>query len=374
MEIATRRDAQASLLPVTRGALITGYASDPIFQGKSLQDLLIRTIREEDGLYYQGERLAVPESLVDYVIKQCHEPPHVGHMGITKTLALVRSKFWWPSWRNDVTQYIKECTSCQVHKPLTGKPHGPLLPLEIPKEPWESVSIDFVVELPTTASGYDTLVVFVDRLTKMVHLVPTTRDYTALSCADAFMHNVFRLHGLPKAFVTDRDKVWTSEFHAQLCQLLTVERCLSTAYHPQSDGQVERMNRIVQEVLRHYVSPRADNWDRLLPLVEFAINSAKQESTGFSPFQLNYGRNPSSPLDREFDEVLPRANFYKVFPKCPTARSITISEDLCSVELDHSLKRPKIGRRPMQTRKEHKYLKVFLWERRCYSQQRTFAY
>ena len=99
-----------------------------------------------------------------------------------------------------------------------------------------------------------------------------------------------------------------------------VERCLSTAYHPQSDGQVERMNRIVQEVLRHYVSPRADNWDRLLPLVEFAINSAKQESTGFSPFQLNYGRNPSSPLDREFDEVLPRANFYKVFPKCPTAK------------------------------------------------------
>ena len=80
------------------------------------------------------------------------------------------------------------------------------------------------------------------------------------------------------------------------------------------------MNRIVQEVLRHYVSPRADNWDRLLPLVEFAINSAKQESTGFSPFQLNYGRNPSSPLDREFDEVLPRANFYKVFPKCPTAK------------------------------------------------------
>ena len=204
MEIATRRDAQASLLPVTRGALITGYASDPIFQGKSLQDLLIRTIREEDGLYYQGERLADPESLVDYVIKQCHEPPHVGHMGITKTLALVRTKFWWPSWRNDVTQYIKECTSCQVHKPLTGKPHGPLLPLEIPKEPWESVSIDFVVELPTTASGYDTLMVFVDQLTKMVHLVNTTRDDTALSCTDAYMHNVLRWHGLLKAFVRPR--------------------------------------------------------------------------------------------------------------------------------------------------------------------------
>ena len=94
MEIATRRDAQASLLPVTRGALITGYASDPIFQGKSLQDLLIRTIREEDGLYYQGERLADPESLVDYVIKLYHEPPYVGHMEITKTLALVRTKFW----------------------------------------------------------------------------------------------------------------------------------------------------------------------------------------------------------------------------------------------------------------------------------------
>ena len=115
--------------------------------------------------------MAVPESLVDYVIKECHDSPTAGHMGITKTLALVRSRFWWPTWRIDVTQYIKECPSCQVHKPLTGKPHSPLLPLEIPKEPWESVSIDFVVELPTTASGYDTLMVFVDQLTKMVHLV-----------------------------------------------------------------------------------------------------------------------------------------------------------------------------------------------------------
>mgnify|MGYP006153883405 CR=1 FL=1 len=142
-----------------------------------------------------------------------------------------------------------------------------------------------------------------------------------LSCTTSFVGMASRRH------LSDRDKVWTSEFHAQLCLLLTVERCLSTAYHPQSDGQVERMNRIVQEVLRHYVSPRADNWDRLLPLVEFAINSAKQESTGFSPFQLNYDWNPSSPLDRELMRSFQGLTFTKFSQNAPrqgVSRSVKI--------------------------------------------------
>jgi len=256
---------------------------------------------------------------VDIVLKDCHEPPYVGHMGVHKTLDLVRRHIWWRGWREDVTQYIRECYSCQCNKPLTGKPIGPLQPLEAPEEPWESVSMDFMVRLPKTMEGHDTVLVYVCRLTKMVHLVPMSGTYTAKSCAEAFVQNVWRLHGLPKSFVSDRDKVWTGEFHEHLCHLLGIERRMSTAYHPESDGQVERMNRVVQQVLRHFVSPRATNWDKLLPLVEFAINQSKQESTGFSPFQLNYGRNPASPLDREIADLLPRKKYYGVLGHCPTA-------------------------------------------------------
>ena len=299
---------------LSKEAFIAGYRSDPVYGDPTKLAPLLQErtragtplLREEDGLYFQGTKLVVPDCLKKQVLKDCHDSPMAGHMGTHKTMALIGSKFWWRNWRQDVTQYIRECPSCQVMKPLSGKKHGPLMPLRISNNPWESVSIDFMVGLPPTTRGVDTLMVFVDRLTKMVHLVPTTKNYDAQSCAEAFLTHVWRLHGIPKEFVTDRDKVWTSTFHKELCNLIGTDRCLTTAFHPESDGQVERMNRIVQQVLRHYVSPCADNWDLLLPIVEFAINSAKQESTGASPFQLNYGFNPSSPLDRELEIIAPR--------------------------------------------------------------------
>jgi hypothetical protein len=307
--------------PLSKELFVSGYESDPLFQGTHLQKLLDRTLKKESGLYFQGNRLAVPESLIKDIIRDCHEPPHVGHMGIRKTLALVRNRFWWPSWKQDVTEYIRGCDSCQRNKPVTKRPYGPLQPLRIPESPWESVSIDFMTCLPLTNRSHDTLMVFVDRLTKMTHLVPITKHYSALSCAQAFVEHIFRLHGLPKEFVTDRDKVWTSEFHTELCKLLGVQRCLTTAYHPESDGQVERMNRTIQEVLRHYVTPLATNWDDLLPLVEFAINSAVQESTGYSPFQLNFGSNPASPLDREL-EVVAQGRYWLPVAQPSTANDV----------------------------------------------------
>jgi len=325
--VAAGRD-NPILLPeaLSKEAFIAGYKSDPVFANAEKLEALLKErtrsgtplLHEEDGLYFQDNKLVVPACLRNQILKDCHESPLAGHMGTHKTLALVGSKFWWRNWRQDVTQYIRECPSCQVMKPLTGKKYGPLMPLGIPNAPWESVSIDFMVGLPPTNRNVDSLMVFVDRLTKMVHLVPTTKSYDAVSCAEAFMSHVWKHHGLPKEFVSDRDKVWTSQFHQELCKLLGIDRCLTTAFHPESDGQVERMNRIVQQVLRHYVSPLADNWDLLLPIVEFAINSAKQESTGASPFQLNYGFNPSSPLDRELEIIAPR--YYKpVEYKLPSA-------------------------------------------------------
>ena len=305
--VAAGEDVQVYIpSPLSKEVIIQGYAQDPWFTSEDFQKLLHRTIRKDQDLYFQGDRLVIPAGLTDTVIADCHDPPFVGHMGISKTLEQVGRRYWWRNWRKDVTQYVRACHHCQVNKPLSGKPYGPLMPLSIPATPWESVSIDFVTSLPLSDKGCDTLVVFMDRLTKMVHLVPTTKHYSAESCAELFVDHVFRYHGLPKEFVTDRDKVWTSDYSRTLYKGLGIQQCMTTAYHPESDGQVERMNRVVQQVLRHYVEPCAKNWDRLLSLAEFAINSAKQESTGHTPFQLNYGFTPPHPLDRRLEEVAPR--------------------------------------------------------------------
>lgn len=302
--------------PVTREVLIQGYASDPWFHGTDFQKSLTRTIREEDGLYFQATRLVIPAGLREAIMADCHNPPYVGHMGMTKTLDQVRRRFWWPTWKQDVTQFVRECADCQRNKALSGKPYGLLQPLPIPESAWESVSIDFVTGLPLSDKGHDTLIVYMDRLTKMVHLVPTTKHYSAESCAEAFCDNVFRLHGLPKEFVSDRDKVWTADFSRELYSQLGIKQCLTTAYHPESDGQVERANKIVQQVLRNYAEPSARNWDRLLGVVEFAINCAKQQSTGHSPFQLVYGYNPPHPLDRQLEALAPRQ--FPILPKYST--------------------------------------------------------
>lgn len=167
--------------------------------------------------------------------------------------------------------------------------------------------MDFITELPKTATGHDTLFVVVDRFSKMVHLAPCHSSLTASQAADLLIDLVFKLHGTPSSFISDRDKLWTSEFFARWCSKLQVHLNLSSAYHPQTDGQTERMNRLLEEVLRHYVAPAHDNWDQLLPLAEFAINRAVNSSTGKSPFVVVYGYQPHAPIDR-FYQMLTNAS------------------------------------------------------------------
>jgi transposase InsO family protein len=149
--------------------------------------------------------------------------------------------------------------------------------------------MDFVTDLPLTTQGHDTLFVVVDRFSKMVHLAPCHNSITATQAADLMLSLVFKLHGTPSSFFADRDRLWTSEFYARWCKRLQIDLRLSSAYHPQTDGQTERMNRLMAEVLRHYVAPAHDNWDELLPLAEFAINRSVNATTGKSPFVLVYG-------------------------------------------------------------------------------------
>ena len=155
--------------------------------------------------------------------------------------------------------------------------------------------MDFIVQLPKSNDGHDAILVFIDKLTKMVHLAPTTTEVTARGTARLFFDHIFRLHGMPTSIISDRNSRFTSAFWKNLFQMVGTELSMSTAFHPQTDGQTERTNRTVEDMLRSYCDDHQRNWDTLLTPVEFAINNASQASTGSSPFFLNYGRHPTVP-------------------------------------------------------------------------------
>lgn len=151
--------------------------------------------------------------------------------------------------------------------------------------------MDFITGLPESG-GYDTLMVVVDRLSKMAHYIPTQTNVTAEEVARLFYNHVFCFHGLPDSIVTDRGTQFTSEFSRCLCKLLRIQQKLSTRFHPQTDGQTERINAILEQYLRGYCNYQQDNWAELLAMAEFAYNNTLSATTGITPFFARYGQNP----------------------------------------------------------------------------------
>lgn len=162
--------------------------------------------------------------------------------------------------------------------------------------------MDFITGLPLSG-GYDSILVVVCRLSKMAHYIPTTADIDAEQLAELFVTHIFQLHGLPTRVVTDRGSVFTSKFWKWVAIKLGMKRDMSTAFHPQTDGQTERINAILEQYLRCYCSYNQDNWLSLLPLAEFAYNNSKSVTTGVTPFMMNYGYNPRFEVtDRDVKE------------------------------------------------------------------------
>jgi transposase InsO family protein len=245
-----------------------------------------------------GRKLCIPnyQSLQCLIIGENHDAPTAAHLGLDKTVEKIKRQFYWPTLLADTQQYIKSCEACQRNKARTTAPAGLLQPLSIPKERWERISMDFITQLPTTATGFDAIVIFIDYLTKRVHAAPTRSDITAPEVARLFLDNVFRHHGLPREIVSDRDPKFTSMFWQSLHEHLGTKLKLSSALHPQTDGQTERFNRTLKEALRCYVNYQGTDWDKWLGMAEFAYNNSIQASTRQTPFYLDSGRNPYTPL------------------------------------------------------------------------------
>jgi hypothetical protein len=165
--------------------------------------------------------------------------------------------------------------------------------------------MDLMVALPKSPSGKDAIVVFVDRLSKRVHMAPVSSGISAPELARVFLDTVFKHHGMPETLVCDRDSKFVSAFWQTLFSLMGTTLNISTAYHPQTDGQTERTNRQLEQVLRHYINPQHSNWEELLPVVEYAVNAHTSASTGFTPFYLDTGMTPHTPLALAASGLLP---------------------------------------------------------------------
>jgi hypothetical protein len=201
-----------------------------------------------------------------------------------------------------VSHYIRVCDVCQRVKP-TAHTQAPLASLPVPLDCWRSVSLDFVFGFPKDADGNTGVLVFVDRLSKMVHLAPVRESVDGGGCAKLFMDHVFRLHGLPDSLVSDRDTRFTAAFWSELFRLLGTQLDMATKDHPETDGQTERANRVVEDILRSFCAASPTTWSASLPMAEFAINNSVHASTGFSPFYLNGLRHPALPLCLMGDKV-----------------------------------------------------------------------
>ena len=241
---------------------VAGYAEDPYFRDE--QNAVDKTLRQ--GLWWVGDRLVIPDvsNLRETVIREMHDPPYKGHPGVKKTCKAIERLYWWLTIHDDVQAFVRTCHSCQINKSTTQKPAGLLQPLPVPHRRWGSVSVDLITALPETRKGNTAIVVFCDRLSKMVHIASCRTQIDAVEFVELFKHEIFRLHGLPYELVSDRDTRFTSHYMQEVCRLMSIKQSMSTASHPLSDGQTERSNRTLEEMLRHFVGPVHDDWDPLL--------------------------------------------------------------------------------------------------------------
>lgn len=261
----------------------------------------IEQLEQQHGVYFYKNRIYVPNvpDLRQHIIMLHHDTLFSGHMGKNHTLQALTRWFYWPNMHRDVTKYVAQCLVCQQAKPGKIIRQGLLHPLSVPDRPWWSISIDFITGLPVCKDGSDAILTIVDRLTRMVHLVPTLTTCDSIEFAQLMKQHVISKHGCPADIVSDRGSLFTGKFWTEVCHLLQMHMSMSTAFHPQSDGSTEIVNRMVEQVLRCHCMYQPQNWVENLCMVEFAINNSYQESLKHTPFFLNFGMHPATPVTIE---------------------------------------------------------------------------
>ncbi|KAF8694651.1 hypothetical protein RHS03_08150, partial [Rhizoctonia solani] len=246
---------------------------------------------EEDLLWYCGKLVVLDsEPLKEQLLREFHNSPLAGHPGQQRTLKLISRSYWWPGMKSLAKEWVECCPTCQANR----RTHAPVIslkPLEVPPFPFHTISYNFITGFPRS-QGHDTILVVIDLFSKFGHFIPTSKKVTAKGLADLFITHIWKLHRLPVKTVSDRGTTFTGKFLRALYQRLGIKPAFSLAYHPESDGQTERVNQFIKFYLRSYVAANHSDWVTWLPLAEYAYNNARHLATGKTPFELVYGRNP----------------------------------------------------------------------------------
>lgn len=250
-----------------------------------------------DLLLWQGRLFVAPDdNLRTQLIREIHDQVCTAHPGKSKTINLLARQYYWKGLRADVETYIANCHPCRrSHVPRDRAP-GFLHPLPVPERPWQHLTMDFK-SFPTDKAGYDCLFVVMDRLSKQALSVPCYKTIDARGLAELFLKHVWCREGFPDSIVSDRGPQFVSSFWAEVCRILGIQVKLSTAFHPQTDGQTEIMNQYIDQRLRPFVNHYQDNWSQLIPMMDYAQLTLPHESIGMSPFELLKGFTPRNSWD-----------------------------------------------------------------------------
>jgi len=267
-----------------------------------------------DDLLYRVQNdipiLVIPTKLRQSVLQSCHDLPLTGHMGFRRTYGSIKCRYYWPRMRRDIKQYVASCPKCQKRKARNIKRQGFTKPLPIAEDIFDTVGIDLINKLPRSYAGYNAILVVTDNLPKFVVTSPL-RDEKATSIIFAFYTDFIAKFGCPKIVISDRGLNISSKQTKDFFQLYGIKRHLTSAYHPQSNGQTERYNRTLAASLTMYVDKEQKNWSDYLAPLTFAYNISEHSVTHVPPYELVYGRRPRLPLDN----LLNREEF--IDPKRP---------------------------------------------------------
>ncbi|KAL4030754.1 hypothetical protein IC575_009005 [Cucumis melo] len=287
--------------PTLRQRIIDAQRNDPYLVEKcglaEAGQAVEFSISSDGGLLFE-RRLCVPSdsAIKTELLSEAHSSPFSMHPGNTKMYQDLKRVYWWRNMKREVAEFVSRCLVCQQVKEPRQKPAGLLQPLSIPEWKWESVSMDFITGLPRTLRGFTVIWVVMDRLTKSAHFVPGKSTYTASKWAQLYMSEIVRLHGVPVSIVSDRDARFTSKFWKGLQTAMGTRLDFSTTFHPQTDGQTERLNQVLEDMLRACALEFPGSWDSHLHLMEFAYNNSYQATIGMAPFEALYGKCCRSPV------------------------------------------------------------------------------
>lgn len=280
-----------------------------------------------DGCLRYRERLWLPsyEPLTTCIIQKTHDSFLGGHPGRDATIALLSRQFYWPGMNQDVRRFVRNCDVCGRTTIWRDKKKGLLKPLPVPSRIWQEISMDFITDLPPCEEDGSTIILVVtDRLGKGTILLRVPPDrFDAESIAFLFIERYVPFHWLPRGIVSDRGTQFVNALWARVCQLLQIDRRLSTAYHPETDGSTERRNQEIETYLRAFIAYNQADWNRWLPIAQIALDNKPASSTGISPFFLSHGYDatPISTLEElKEDATNPRGKGEAIVQKLKDAQ------------------------------------------------------